>query len=146
MTELTVTGISKRFAGVRALNDVTLEFPSGAVTALMGENGAGKSTLIKIMSGDYLPDEGTILLDGEPLRLHTPADARQAGIRVIPQEPEIVPHVSVAENVYLGALPRRAGRGLDRAPLNRRVRAGLERLGFERVIRPETLGSHLTPA
>jgi L-arabinose transport system ATP-binding protein len=146
MTELSVTGISKRFAGVRALNDVTLEFPSGAVTALMGENGAGKSTLIKIINGDYLPDEGEIVLDGTPLRLHSPADARQAGIRVIPQEPEIVPHVSVAENVYLGVLPRKAGRALDRATLNRRVRADLERLGFEGVISPSTLGSHLTAA
>ena len=146
MTELIVAGISKRFAGVRALNDVTLEFPSGAVTALMGENGAGKSTLIKIMTGDYLPDAGEITLDGRPLRLHTPADARRAGIRVIPQEPEIVPHVSVAENVYLGALPRKAGRGFARAALNRQVRADLERLGFERVISPDTLGSHLTPA
>src|SRR4051812_39314067 len=144
MTELTVAGISKRFAGVRALNDVTLEFSGGAVTALMGENGAGKSTLIKIMSGDYLPDEGEIVLDGRPLRLHTPADARQAGIRVIPQEPEIVPHVSVAENVYLGSLPRKSGRGFDRATLNRRVRADLERLGFEDVIDPSTLGSRLT--
>src|SRR3569833_4526913 len=125
MTELSVTGISKRFAGVRALNDVTLEFPSGAVTALMGENGAGKSTLIKIMTGDYLPDAGEITLDGRPLRLHTPADARRAGIRVIPQEPEIVPHVSVAENVYLGALPRKAGRGIVLVFFFRCVRAVL---------------------
>jgi ABC-type sugar transport system ATPase subunit len=146
MTELSVSGISKRFAGVRALNDVTLDFPGGTVTALMGENGAGKSTLIKIINGDYLPDDGEITFDGAPLRLHTPADARHAGIRVIPQEPEIVPHVSVAENVYIGALPRKAGRGLDRATLNRRVRADLERLGFERVIDPDTLGSHLTAA
>ena len=146
MAELSVTGISKRFAGVRALNDVTLDFPTGAVTALMGENGAGKSTLIKIVNGDYLPDEGGIALDGRPLRLHSPADARAAGIRVIPQEPEIVPHVSVAENVYLGTLPRKAGRGFDRATLNRRVRADLERLGFEGVIHPGTLGSHLTAA
>jgi ABC-type sugar transport system ATPase subunit len=144
--ELSVVGISKRFAGVRALDDVTLDFPRGAVTALMGENGAGKSTLIKIMNGDYLPDDGQIVLEGRPLRLHSPADARQAGIRVIPQEPEIVPHVSVAENVYLGALPRKAGRGFDRAALRRRVRADLERLGFERVLRPDTLGSHLTAA
>jgi ABC-type sugar transport system ATPase subunit len=146
MTQLRVAGISKRFAGVRALNDVTLDFPSGAVTALMGENGAGKSTLIKIINGDYFPDEGQVVLDDQPLNLHSPADARQAGIRVIPQEPEIVPHVSVAENVYLGALPRKAGRALDRATLNRKVRDDLERLGFERVIHPETLGSHLTPA
>ncbi len=145
-TQLSAVGISKRFAGVRALNDVTLDFPSGSVTALMGENGAGKSTLIKIINGDYLPDEGSVTLAGSPLRLHSPADARQAGIRVIPQEPEIVPHVSVAENVYLGALPRKAGRGLDRAALRRRVRADLERLGFERVLNPDTLGSRLTPA
>jgi L-arabinose transport system ATP-binding protein len=146
MTELSVAGISKRFAGVRALNDVTLDFPSGAVTALMGENGAGKSTLIKIITGDYLPDKGEISLGGDVLSLNSPADARKAGIRVIPQEPEIVPHVSVAENVYLGALPRKGGRGFDRATLFRRVRADLERLGFERVISPETPGSRLTPA
>jgi ABC-type sugar transport system ATPase subunit len=145
-TELRVVGISKRFAGVRALTDVTLDFPSGTVTALMGENGAGKSTLIKIMNGDYLPDDGRILLDGRPLGLHSPADARQAGIRVIPQEPEIVPHVSVAENVYLGALPRKGGRVLDRTGLRRRVLADLERLGFEKVLDPDTLGSRLTPA
>src|SRR3954471_7799541 len=93
--QLSAVGIAKRFAGVRALNDVTLDFPSGAVTALMGENGAGKSTLIKIINGDYFPDEGQVVLDDQLLNLHSPADARQAGIRVIPQEPEIVPHVSV---------------------------------------------------
>jgi ABC-type sugar transport system ATPase subunit len=146
MTDLHVAGISKRFAGVRALEDVILDFPGGAVTALMGENGAGKSTLIKIINGDYLPDRGKIVLDDRALSLHSPADARQAGIRVIPQEPEIVPHVSVAENVYLGTLPRKAGRGFDKATLRRRVRADLERLGFERVLSPDTLGSHLTAA
>ncbi|MCO6011297.1 sugar ABC transporter ATP-binding protein [Actinoallomurus purpureus] len=146
MTELRAVGISKRFAGVRALDDVTLDFPGGAVTALMGENGAGKSTLIKIINGDHLPDRGRVVLDGAPLALHAPADARRAGIRVIPQEPEIVPHVSVAENVYIGALPRKAGRALDRVGLRARVRADLRRLGFERVLDPDTLGSHLTPA
>ncbi|MEV0408532.1 sugar ABC transporter ATP-binding protein [Actinoallomurus sp. NPDC050550] len=146
MTELRAVGIGKRFAGVRALDDVTLDFPGGAVTALMGENGAGKSTLIKIINGDYLPDGGQVVLDGAPLALHAPADARRAGIRVIPQEPEIVPHVSVAENVYLGALPRKAGRAFDRAGLRARVREDLRRLGFERVLDPDALGSHLTPA
>ena len=146
VTRLSVVGITRRFAGVRALNDVSLDFPGGTVTALMGENGAGKSTLIKIINGDYLPDEGEVVLGGAPLRLHAPADARRAGIRVIPQEPEIVPHVSVAENVYLGALPRRAGRALDRRALRARIRADLERLGFGRVLDPDTIGSHLTAA
>jgi ABC-type sugar transport system ATPase subunit len=146
MTRLGAERISKRFAGVRALHDVTLDFPGGAVTALMGENGAGKSTLIKIIGGDYRPDGGQVTLDGEPLTLNTPADARRAGIRVIPQEPEIVPHVSVAENVYVGALPRHAGRVLDRATLRTRVRDDLRRLGFERVLDPDALGSRLTAA
>ncbi|MFD7989984.1 sugar ABC transporter ATP-binding protein, partial [Kitasatospora indigofera] len=78
--------------------------------------------------------------------LASPAEARAAGIRIIPQEPEIIPHVSVAENVYAGALPRRAGRLLDRAELRRRVTADLERLGFAGVLDPDLLGSRLTPA
>ncbi|MFC9435217.1 ATP-binding cassette domain-containing protein, partial [Nocardia sp. NPDC057030] len=99
---LRATGLSKSFAGVPALRDVSLDFPAGAVTALMGENGAGKSTLIRILGGDHRPDTGRLELDGVVLEPATPADARAAGIRVIGQEPEIVPHVSVAENVYLG--------------------------------------------
>jgi L-arabinose transport system ATP-binding protein len=143
---LRVTDIAKRFAGVRALEDVTLDFPGGTVTALMGENGAGKSTLIKIINGDHRPDGGRVVLEGRPLELHSPADARRHGIRVIAQEPEIIPHVSVAENVYAGALPRKAGRLLDRAALRRRMRADLERLGFARALSPDTLGSRLTAA
>src|SRR3569833_2900863 len=115
MTELSVTGISKRFAGVRALNDVTLEFPSGAVTALMGENGAGKSTLIKIMTGDYLPDAGEITLDGRPLRLHTPADARRAGLAGQRAEVDVLGHRHVRHDLRLlrdhpDAGPPRVGR------------------------------------
>ncbi|MEZ0071976.1 sugar ABC transporter ATP-binding protein [Planotetraspora sp. GP83] len=147
---LRAEGISKRFAGVRALRDVTLDFPAGQVTALMGENGAGKSTLIKIINGDYIPDEGRITLDGEPVNLHTPADARRLGIRVIAQEPEIIPHVSVAENVYAGSLPHRSGlltrRVLDRTALRERMRDDLVRLGFERALDPDALGSSLTAA
>jgi len=141
-----VEGITKRFGAVQALGGVTLDFPAGQVTALMGENGAGKSTLLKILTGDHQPTEGRVLLDGVPLDLQSPAQARAAGIRIIPQEPEIIPHVSVAENVYAGALPRKAGRRLDRAELRRRIEADLERLGFARVIDPDLLGSELTPA
>ncbi|WP_067538241.1 sugar ABC transporter ATP-binding protein [Nocardia crassostreae] len=146
LTGLRVSGLAKSFAGVPALREVSLDFPAGMVTALMGENGAGKSTLIRILGGDHLPDTGRIELDGAPMELASPADARAAGIRVIAQEPEIVPHVSVAENVYLGALPRRAGRMLDRAALRARMRADLTRLGFDRDLDPETTGSKLTAA
>ncbi|WP_329564465.1 sugar ABC transporter ATP-binding protein [Kitasatospora sp. NBC_01266] len=141
-----VRELGKRFGEVRALGGVTLDFPAGQVTALMGENGAGKSTLLKILTGDHQPTEGTVLLDGAEVELQSPARARAAGIRIIPQEPEIIPHVSVAENVYAGALPRKAGRRLDRAELRRRIEADLERLGFSRVLDPDLLGSELTPA
>ncbi|GHH80421.1 ABC transporter [Kitasatospora indigofera] len=141
-----VENLVKRFDAVQALAGVTLDFPAGQVTALMGENGAGKSTLLKILTGDHQPTEGRVLLHGRPLALGSPTDARRAGIRIIPQEPEIIPHVSVAENVYAGALPRRAGRQLDRAELRRRITADLERLGFAGVLDPDLLGSELTPA
>ncbi|MEV4560802.1 sugar ABC transporter ATP-binding protein [Kitasatospora sp. NPDC049285] len=141
-----VVGLTKRFGAVQALGGVTLDFPAGRVTALMGENGAGKSTLLKILTGDHRPTEGHLLVDGRRIDLRSPSEARAAGIRIIPQEPEIIPHVSVAENVYAGALPRRAGRRLDRAELRRRIRADLDRLGFAGVLDPDLLGSELTPA
>ncbi|MFC9324969.1 sugar ABC transporter ATP-binding protein [Kitasatospora sp. NPDC057015] len=138
--------VTKRFGAVQALGGVTLDFPAGQVTALMGENGAGKSTLLKILTGDHRPTDGHVVLDGHRIDLATPAQARAAGIRIIPQEPEIIPHVSVAENVYAGALPRTAGRRLDRAELNRRITADLQRLGFSDVLEPDLLGSQLAPA
>ncbi|MFJ2190516.1 sugar ABC transporter ATP-binding protein [Kitasatospora sp. NPDC087861] len=143
---LAAESITKRFGPVQALRDVTLHFPPGQVTALMGENGAGKSTLLRILTGDHQPTEGRIRLDGQVLDLDSPTDARRAGIRIIPQEPEIIPHVSVAENVYAGSLPRRTGRRLDRAELRRRITSDLERLGFDKVLGPDLLGSELTAA
>ncbi|MFG2820009.1 sugar ABC transporter ATP-binding protein [Kitasatospora sp. NPDC048365] len=141
-----VRHVTKRFGAVQALDGVTLDFPPGQVTALMGENGAGKSTLLKILTGDHQPTQGHVVLDGRPVQLASPTDARRAGIRIIPQEPEIIPHVSVAENVYAGALPRAAGRRLDRAELRRRITADLTRLGFDKVLDPDLIGSQLTPA
>ena len=145
-TGLAAEAVSKRFGGVQALLDVTVEFPAGQVTALMGENGAGKSTLLRILTGDHRPSRGRMSLDGEVLDLHSPQDAHRAGIRLIPQEPEIIPHVSVAENVYAGALPRRGPRGFDRAGLRRKVLADLERLGFAQALDPDLLGSQLIAA
>ncbi|WP_395292597.1 sugar ABC transporter ATP-binding protein [Kitasatospora hibisci] len=138
--------VSKHFGTVRALTDVTLDFPPGRVTALMGENGAGKSTLLKILTGDHRPSRGHVLIDGERVELRSPTQARALGIRIVPQEPEIVPHVSVAENVHVGALPTAAGRRLDRAELRRRTTADLERFGFSGLLGPELLGSDLTAA
>lgn len=146
---LAVEGVSKAFAGVRALRDVSLELPGGQVTALMGENGAGKSTLIKIINGDYRPDDGALTLDGRPQswrEWQSPAAARHAGVRVIAQEPEIIPYVSVAENIYAGALPHGSTRRLDRAALRNRVQNDLERYGFTGMLDPDELGNRLSAA
>jgi len=137
--------IGKSFGPVHALDDVSLDVRAGEVLALVGENGAGKSTLLRVLSGDHAPDAGRLLLDGEPAAFGSPHDAHRAGLRVIQQEPEIVPHVSVAENVYLGALPSRV-RVLDKRTLLERVRADIERYGFSGLLDPRTLGSALSPA
>src|SRR5262245_57653861 len=86
-----VVGISKRFGVVQALSDVSLEFRRGEILALVGENGAGKSTLMRILEGEHRPDSGTVIVEGRPVTLATPREAHAQGIRVIHQEPEIIP-------------------------------------------------------
>ncbi|HUX71264.1 MAG TPA: ATP-binding cassette domain-containing protein, partial [Cellulomonadaceae bacterium] len=142
---LRARGIDKRFAGVRALAGVDLDLPAGAVTALMGENGAGKSTLLKILTGDYQPDAGTIEVAGERVSFASPSESRAAGIRVIAQEPEIVPFVSVAENIYLGALPGARG-VISQRRLLEHAAADLARFGFTGLLDPRTRGVDLSPA
>src|SRR4051812_3221034 len=115
---LRMRGVSKRFGPVRALREVSVDFPAGAVTALMGENGAGKSTLLKVLVGAYAADEGGIELAGEPVVFAGPTASRRAGVRGVAQEPEIIGHVSVAENVFVGALPA------TRRPVRRRAPRG----------------------
>ncbi|AQS71463.1 sugar ABC transporter ATP-binding protein [Streptomyces pactum] len=105
---LALEGVSKSFGAVRALREVSLRLYAGEAHALAGENGAGKSTLIKTLAGVHRPDTGTVLLDGEPVDFHSPADARDAGIAVIYQEPTLFPDLSVAENIYIGRQPRRS--------------------------------------
>lgn len=139
-------GIEKQFPGVRALDGVDLQIRAGEVLALMGENGAGKSTLLRILRGEHRPTGGELLLDGEPLELRTPRDAHDLGIRVINQEPEIVPGVSVAENVFLGDLPRRKGRTYRAGTLRRQVDERIRDLGFDGVLRADTRGDRLAPA
>ena len=99
---LAMRAISKRFGATRALDGVSLDLRPGEVHALVGENGAGKSTLIKVMTGVHQPDEGTVLVDGEPVTLHSAADAQARGIAAIFQEPLIFPDLSVAENIFIG--------------------------------------------
>jgi ABC-type sugar transport system ATPase subunit len=109
-SELRATGIEKRYGGVHALRGVNFSVRPGEVVCLLGENGAGKSTLSRIISGIERPDAGTIEIDGEPAEMRSPTDAHALGVRVVPQELTLVPELSVAENVLLGALPRnRAG-------------------------------------
>lgn len=108
---LEMRDISKSFFGVTVLDRVSLEVNAGQVLALVGENGAGKSTLIKILNGDYARDSGTILINGKEVAIHHPRDAEALGIRMIYQELHYAPDLSVAENLLLGHLPRRA-RGL----------------------------------
>ena len=102
---LTLSGISKSFPGVRALNGVSLELYAGQVTALIGENGAGKSTLVKVMTGIYQPDEGTITVGGRQVSLPTAHSASDAGITAIHQETVLFDELTVAENIYLGHTP-----------------------------------------
>lgn len=102
-----ITGITKRYPGVTALSEVSLSIERGEVLALAGENGSGKSTLMKILAGHIQPDEGRITIDGEPVHFQSPTDAVAAGIGLVEQELAIAPHLSVGENILLGALPRR---------------------------------------
>ena len=103
---LDVTGVSKRFPGVKALDGVELQVARGEVHALLGENGAGKSTVLKILSGAQPPDEGELRYDGTTLGYRdTPIQRQLAGIVTIYQEFNLLPHMSVAENMYLGREP-----------------------------------------
>jgi ABC-type sugar transport system ATPase subunit len=108
-TALRMRGISKSFPGIKALSDVDLDVTSGEVHAIVGENGAGKSTLMRILAGVYQPDEGSLELGGEEVRLNGPIDARKRGIGMVYQELNLVPDLSVAENISLGNMPSRAG-------------------------------------
>jgi ribose transport system ATP-binding protein len=108
---LNIQNISKTFPGVKALDDVSLCFNAGEIHALLGENGAGKSTLVKIITGIYTPDGGTVSLDGETLRFASYADSLAHGIGVVPQEIQVVPDASVAENIMLDRLESYARHG-----------------------------------
>ena len=128
---LEARGISKSFPGVKALDDVRLTVRRGRLHALLGENGAGKSTLINILAGVFPPDAGEVLLDGHPVAFRNPREAREAGIAIIFQELNLVPHLSVAQNMFLGREPLTRTGLVDDARMNREARTWLHRLRLE---------------
>ena len=99
-TLVTMAGIEKRFPGVHALKDVHFDLQAGEVHALMGENGAGKSTLMKVLSGVYQPDEGTLQVFGEPMAFNGPRAAQDAGICIIHQELSLMNDLTAAQNIF----------------------------------------------
>ncbi len=140
---LEMRGISKSFPGVHALQDVSLSLGKGEVLALVGENGAGKSTLIKILGGAYHPDAGEILLDADPVLIPSPASAQAAGISIIYQEFNLVPDLTVRENIFLGRERTRAGFVLA-AEEHREALQLFEKIGI--AIDPNTRCRDLTVA
>ncbi len=135
-----LTGITKRFPGVVANRDVSLRIVAGEVHAVVGENGAGKSTLMKIVYGMQAPDEGTISVDGTPVRFTSPADAIAAGIGMVHQHFMLADNFTVLENVVLGAEPSSGGR-LDRGRARAQIRELGARYGLD--VDPDALVEHL---
>ena len=117
---MTMRGICKYFPGVRALEQVDFTLRSGEVHALVGENGAGKSTLIKVLTGVYPRDGGEITMEGQSISPSSPLEAMKCGISTVYQEVNLCPNLSVAENIFIGREPKKAGR-IDWKTINRRA-------------------------
>ena len=126
--------VSKRFAGVQALSDVSMSVPAGKVVCLLGDNGAGKSTLIKILSGVHRPSRGEILVNGQPIAFISPRDALDRGIATVYQDLATVPLMSIARNFFMGREPTTGWgpmRRLDWALINRTVRQEMAQIGID---------------
>lgn len=138
-------GIEKSFPGVHALSDCRFELRAGEVHALVGENGAGKSTLMKVLAGVYAKDAGRILYKGREVDIPNPRAAQHLGISMIHQELNLMPHLTVAQNIFIGREPRRAaGFLLDEDEINRRTRQLLDMLHLQ--LDPRTRVADLTVA
>ncbi len=128
---LKMNHISKSFPGVKALDDISISVEKGEIHALVGENGAGKSTLMKILSGAYSLDSGEILLDGEKIENTSPAKMIERGIAVIYQELMLLPHRTVAENIFLGRYPKTGLGKIDYKKMERDAKAVLDELKLD---------------
>ncbi|TWD46026.1 monosaccharide ABC transporter ATP-binding protein (CUT2 family) [Agrobacterium vitis] len=133
---LAAKGITKTFGSQVALNNVDIQFQRGEVHALLGENGAGKSTLIKILTGAYSPDGGLVLVDGEAMSFSTPQQAQSAGIGTVYQEVNLLPNMTVADNLFIGRQPRRFGL-VDTRSMERQARTILAGYGLDIDVRAE---------
>jgi len=127
---LAARAVTKNFPGVRALDSVDFTLCRGEIHALLGENGAGKSTLIKVLTGVYRRDGGEITFDGRPIDPRSPTEAQQRGISTVYQEVNLIPFLSVAENIFLGRQPMKWSR-IDWKQINRRAAEALKRLDLE---------------
>ncbi|MFE0588231.1 sugar ABC transporter ATP-binding protein [Micromonospora echinospora] len=145
---LAAVGLTKSFGAVRALRDVSLEFPAGQVTGLLGENGAGKSTLIRLCSGQMQPDTGRLVLDGREVSFGNPLEAIAAGVVVVNQEPLLISELTIADNLFLYDLGERPGYAVARRGANvQRARELLDRLGMTSYLPdPSTLCRDLSAA
>jgi len=141
---LAVEGIRKEFPGVLALDDVSFRLKRGSVHALMGENGAGKSTLMKILAGIYTPDEGQVTLRGVPIRLQSPLDALENGIAMIHQELNLMPFMTVAENIWIRREPKNRFGFVDHGEMHRMTSELFDRLKID--LDPEVEVRHLSVA
>ncbi len=139
-----IFGVSKSYGIVQALRDITLSFVRGEIVGMIGANGAGKSTLSRVLAGGVAPDAGEVHINGAPLRLGVPRASLEAGIAFVPQELQLVESLSVAENVMLGHLPRRAGI-LNPRTIERAAAALLSRLGGASEIAPSAEIGALSP-
>ncbi len=140
---LTMKGIDKSFPGVHALDRVDFEVRKGEVHALMGENGAGKSTLMKVLTGIYSKDAGTITYEGKEVDFANPREAQQAGVVIVHQELNMMGHLTVAQNIFIGREPRK-GFVIDDGAMNKEARKLFVQLGIE--IDPKETMSNLTVA
>jgi ABC-type sugar transport system ATPase subunit len=144
MTTVEFRGINKYFPGVKALDDISFTAESGKVYAFLGENGAGKSTLLKIMNGDYIADNGQILINSEECNFENPKDALKHGISVIYQERQILKEMTVAENVFLGDWIRKSNGFIDYEAMNKKTAEISKRFGLD--IEPDEKVSKLSIA
>ena len=137
---LELRDVSKSFGPVVALRAGSLRVEAGSIHALVGENGAGKSTLVKVVAGVYRRDGGEFLLGGEPVDFHSTAESKDAGIAVIYQEPTLFPDLSVTENIFMGRMPVRGNRRIDKASMHREAGDLFKRLGVHIDPRRPALG------